>query len=201
MMVHGVNSALEIFAASKDGKKQPLAIPTKIGLRDIMQRMGFPNANNQSYVLPTDPTAFYDKAARRFVVAWGSAYYQDSIKGDPAPPLFVCASADSQPLETWTCWALKSAMDAQPYTGFCAGFPSSDFIPDYPQCESCIESGPPSRVQVGWAQPFAAHSHVCHKMVITRPLAEHCCCSALQHVRLWATASVVAHTGPWNTNP
>jgi hypothetical protein len=134
MMVHGVNRALEIFAATKDGKKLPLAVPTRIGIADIMRRMGYPNGN-QSNVKSIDPTAFYDKVERRFVVTWASSYYQDSVKDDPYPPLFVCASADSQPLDTWTCWALKSNMDAQPYAGFCAGLQPSDFLPDYPQCK------------------------------------------------------------------
>jgi hypothetical protein len=157
MVVHGINSAVEFFAATKDGKKLPLSVPTKIFLADIMQRMGYPNGN-QSLVSPIDPTAFYDKAEGRYVITWGSAYYAPSIEGDGSPPLFVCVSADNQPLDTWTCWALSSITYAQPYARYCAGNPPSEYNPDYPQCESWLGG----EGRVGWGRVGDPGVHVPH---------------------------------------
>jgi hypothetical protein len=139
MLIHGINSVLEVFAATRDGQQMPLSIPTRIGVEEIMQRMGYPSGGPEAILLSSDPSAFYDKADGRFVVTWASFFTE--IETDTSPPLFVCVSADNQPLGEWTCWALTSTLDAQPYAGFCAGLPVSAFLPDYPQCKPMMAGG------------------------------------------------------------
>lgn len=126
LVVHGVNSAFEIFAVTRDGQKLPSAIPTKIYTADIMSKMGY-----EDPLFSSDPNAYYDLKEDRYVLAWSSFYLDPSQPGDEYAPLFVCVSADSNPLSMWNCWALYS------YTftpdNFCAGRNVSDFIADYPQ--------------------------------------------------------------------
>lgn len=133
MLVHAVNSVMQVFSASKFGEQSETDTYTAIDVDDILHdELSFPEA-----LTAQNPTAFYDKIEKRFVITWGTEY-DESFKpsaGDVAAPLLVCVSKDGNPLLEWTCWALDATLESQPSVAFCSELVKYTYVADYPQCE------------------------------------------------------------------
>jgi len=131
--MHGINRAIEVFAATRDGQQLPSSVPTKLQTWDIMEAMGY-SLKLLDNLQSVDINAFYDQADERYVIIFSSIYYKEDKAGPTThPPLFVCVSHNNNPLGKFTCWALQSNTYAQPFTRFCDGQPVWTLIPDYPQ--------------------------------------------------------------------
>jgi len=143
-VLHGVDSAFEVFEATRDGRRLRSA---KVYFDDIVAAAGF------DAVVLTGVQAFYDQSAHRYVIAWTSYYKPFTVRVDDYyAPLFVCASASNNPTEDWTCWALDSfsfsnvffCPNAQPSTGradnFLAGNPKVRLQPYSPTGATCTST-------------------------------------------------------------
>jgi hypothetical protein len=123
---------MKVFSASKFGTLSNTTTPTVINMNDTLHDMGFSND-----LTVQNPTAFYDKKDKRFVVTWGTAYATpQSNNGEVPAPLLVCVSCKyDNPLLDWTCWALDATLESQPSVPFCTDNALFSYVPDYAQCK------------------------------------------------------------------
>jgi hypothetical protein len=134
LVVHAVQDVMKVFSASKFGELSNTSTPAAININMILQAMGF-----STNLTVQNPTAFYDKKDKRFVVTWGTAYATSQsinreVSGCQAP-LLVCVSEKYNPLLDWTCWALDATLESQPSVPFCDDNALFSYVPDYAQCK------------------------------------------------------------------
>jgi hypothetical protein len=115
--------------------------PTRLPIYDMMLAASY----NASDIDTTDPTAWFDPTASRWVVVWTSFVNEPEAEGAPdSAPLYVAVSAGPNPLEEWTVWVLELRPSTAPGLPFCRGVPSTWFLADYPQVCGAVQSrGPP----------------------------------------------------------
>jgi len=127
--LHAVNSAAEVFLAYKsDGQRftSTTQKPSRINLDDLPALIF-----GAGKYLTDDPHAWYDPKEQRWVLvlstyAWGPIEQQ--------PPLLVAVSQTSDPMGTWTVWALDAGISMGPGFGPSCGTAEREaFNPYWPQ--------------------------------------------------------------------
>jgi hypothetical protein len=127
IIIHGINSALEVFVATRNGKQVPLGVPTKIYTQSILDTLPYPG------VRATDPNLWFDPKQKRWVLVFTTVASENSVN---RAPLVVAVSQTSNPLGTWTVWAIDGSANIALGLPFCSRAPVSDFVADYPQVGS-----------------------------------------------------------------
>lgn len=134
-MLHSVNVAAEIFLVNADGTKLAQDSPTKLLLDlDIMASM---TTFDTSGLAAADPSAWYDAAAKRWVLLW-TTFPANASQFDPlaqTAPLLMAVSEGADPLGEWTLWALQSVpfMPTTTEGPWCSLIPGFWPLADYPQ--------------------------------------------------------------------